>query len=114
MKIQRSIAAMLLLAAVGIGPVRAERVQTDPSAARATSNLPSRSGEASTMTDGVPNLVTSNLQPGELGIETRLTVRRATPVASALPPYAGDPSLKTMGAAGPMRPVMISPPGAAP
>ena len=43
----------------------------------ATSNLPSGSGEASTMTNGVPNLLASNPQPGELGIQSRLTVRPA-------------------------------------
>ena len=44
----------------------------------ATSNLPSGSGEASTMTNGVPNLLASNPQPGELGIQSRLTIRPAT------------------------------------
>ena len=43
--------------------------------APATSNLPSGPGEASTMTNGVPNLLASNPQPGELGIGSRLTVR---------------------------------------
>lgn len=46
--------------------------------AAATSNLPSGSGEASTMTNGVPNLLASNPQPGELGIQSRMTVRPAT------------------------------------
>ena len=45
--------------------------------ATATSNLPSGSGEASTMTNGVPNLLASNPQAGELGIQSRLTVRPA-------------------------------------
>ena len=45
------------------------------------------------MTDGVPNLSASNPQPGELGIQTRLTVRKA-PVQAAV-----VPDLKTMGAA---------------
>ena len=60
--------------------------------ASATSNVPPRSGEASTMTNGVPNLSTSNPQPGELGIQGRLTVRRSV--------HAGaEPDLKRMGAA---------------
>lgn len=42
-----------------------------------TSNLPQGAGEASTMTDGVPNALASNPQPGELGIQTRLRVRPA-------------------------------------
>lgn len=42
-----------------------------------TSNLPQAAGEASTMTDGVPNRLASNPQPGELGIQTRLRVRPA-------------------------------------
>jgi hypothetical protein len=62
--------------------------------AQQTSNMPSGSGEASTMTNGVPNLVTSNPQPGELGLQGRLTVRRyaATPAATA--------NTKMMGASG--------------
>ena len=59
----------------------------------ATSNLPSGSGEASTMTNGVPNLLASNPQPGELGIQSRLTVRHAARTAS--PPSA----LNVMGGA---------------
>lgn len=48
--------------------------------------------------------ITSNVQPGELGIQSRLTVRRAA-IA-----YGGDPGLRMMGASGPMRPVLIDPP----
>ncbi len=62
--------------------------------AQTTTNVPLRSGEASTMTNGVPNLLASNVQPGELGIQTRLTVRQR--VAAAPAPA---PDLKTMGAA---------------
>ena len=101
MKTQMSAALALLLAGM-LGAAQAQP-QAD-----ATTNVPARSGEASTMTNGVPNLVTSNVQPGELGIQSRLTVRKAS-----LPPppaYGGDPSLKLMGGPGPMRPVMISPP----
>lgn len=43
--------------------------------ASVTSNMPSGSGEASTMTNGVPNLLASNPQPGELGIQSRLSMR---------------------------------------
>ncbi len=81
-------------------PVRA----SETAAADATSNVPPRAGEASTMTNGVPNLLTSNVQPGELGIQSRLTLRPA-PAA-----YGGDPGLRLMGASGPMRPMMIAPP----
>lgn len=80
-------AAPLLLAA--LLAAAAARAQT-------TTNLPVRSGEASTMTNGVPNLLVSNVQPGELGIQTRLTVRQR--VAAAPAPA---PDLKTMGASGP-------------
>lgn len=45
------------------------------------------------MTDGVPNLSASNPQPGELGIQTRMTVRKAPTQA------AGSLDLNTMGAA---------------
>lgn len=69
-----------------------------------TSNVPSRAGEASTMTNGVPNALPSNVQPGELGILTRLTLKPAAPA------HGGDPALKLMGASGPMRPVLIAPP----
>lgn len=82
------------------GQVRASGLAT----ADATSNMPPRAGEASTMTNGVPNLVTSNVQPGELGIQSRLTLRPAPAV------YGGDPGLRLMGASGPMRPMMIAPP----
>ena len=68
--------------------------------AQTTSNVPERSGEASTMTNGVPNLLPSNVQPGELGIQSRLTVRQR--VAPAPAPAAG-PDLRTMGAAGSAR-----------
>lgn len=63
-----------------------------------TSNVPPRAGEASTMTNGMPNALTSNVQPGELGIQTRLTVRRH---ATAL---AATPDLRVMGASGATRP----------
>jgi len=71
----------------------ARDVAQQSSKASATSNLPQRSGEASTMTDGVPNLTASNPQPGELGIQTRLTVRKAPRLAAV------EPDLKLMGAA---------------
>lgn len=45
------------------------------------------------MTNGVPNLLASNPQPGELGIQTRLTVRPVAPVARS------PGSLRVMGAA---------------
>ena len=51
--------------------------------AMTTSNLPSGSGEASTMTNGVPNLLASNPQAGELGIQTRLSVRHSKRLASS-------------------------------
>ena len=67
----------------------------DPRAASATSNLAPRAGEASTMTRGVPNMRTSNPQPGELGIQEPLTVRQragspptATKMMSASSPAA--------------------------
>ncbi|MFC5496581.1 hypothetical protein ACFPOE_03465 [Caenimonas terrae] len=100
---------MLLLSAglwAGAAQAQAQVPAADAlAAANATSNVPPRSGEASTMTNGVPNLLTSNVQPGELGIQSRLTVRK-----KAAPAYAGDPALKLMGASGPMRPVLIAPP----
>ena len=78
-------AAPLVLALVLAGAGAAQ--------AQTTTNVPMRSGEASTMTDGVPNLLASNVQPGELGLQTRLTVRpRVAAVA------APAPDLKTMGA----------------
>ena len=74
------------------------------SSASVTSNVPPRAGEASTMTDGVPNAATSNVQPGELGIQTRLTVRKYARAPVALPEYArapvAAPDLKLMGAPG--------------
>jgi hypothetical protein len=110
MKKQLSSAMALLVAgllafggAAQAQPVRASEL----AAANVTANVPPRAGEASTMTNGVPNLLTSNVQPGELGIQTRLTVR---PDAA----YGGDPALKLMGAAGPARPVLIAPPPATP
>lgn len=75
----------------------------DLAAASATSNVPPRAGEASTMTNGVPNLVTSNVQPGELGIQTRLTVRRHAAANDS------DPGLKVMGASGPLPPPRVAP-----
>lgn len=71
----------------------ARDVAQQSSKASATSNVPQRSGEASTMTDGVPNFTASNPQPGELGIQTRLTVRKAPRRADV------EPDLKLMGAA---------------
>jgi hypothetical protein len=95
MKKQICAALALLLAGLTLaGPPQAD----------ATSNLPPRAGEASTMTNGVPNLLASNVQPGELGIQGRLTVRPAAPA------YGGDPGLKMMGGPGLMRPVLIAPP----
>lgn len=96
-----SLAAVSLLCA-GMFCSASSVAQSDGSArdlaqqsskASATSNVPQRAGEASTMTDGVPNLMTSNLQPGELGIQTRLTVRQAPGQA------VSEPDLKLMGAA---------------
>lgn len=78
--------------------------------AQTTTNIPVRAGEVSTMTNGVPNLLPSNVQPGELGIQTRLTVRQR--VAAAPAPA---PDLKTMGASGPASDASLGPtaPGAA-
>ncbi len=96
--------SLLLLASALSGVAQAQQDDTmRPSAgkftlASVTSNLPPRAGEASTMTNGVPNLLTSNVQPGELGIQTRLTVRRH---ATAL---AATPDLRVMGASGARRP----------
>lgn len=105
----RTFAGMSLLLAglmVIAGAARAVDAvaSNELSGASITSNVPARAGEASTMTNGVPNLLTSNVQPGELGIQSRLTVRRAA-IA-----YGGDPGLRMMGASGPMRPVLIDPP----
>lgn len=110
MKHQKFAATLLLAGVVGLctSGVQAQQMQTvraaDLSLADASSNVPARAGEASTMTHGVPNLSASNLQPGELGIQTRLTLRRATPA------HGGDPGLKFMGGPGLTRPVMITPP----
>ena len=107
MKKQFSAAIVLLVAGLAAGAVQAQvhAVRaSDLEAAEATANLPLRAGEASTMTNGVPNVLTSNVQPGELGIQSRLTVRQRAPA------YAGDPSLKMMGAPGLIRPVLIAPP----
>jgi hypothetical protein len=102
---KQMFAALALLVAGLSGAAQAQQPQ-----AEATTNVPARSGEASTMTNGVPNLVTSNVQPGELGIQSRRTVRKA--VLAPPPAYGGDPALKLMGGPGPMRPVLIAPPGA--
>lgn len=93
---QRRAGTALLLAGAlvlaGAAQAQPAPVQAaELAAASVTSNVPPRSGEASTMTNGVPNLLTSNVQPGELGIQTRLTVRK----------YAGPsaaPDLRRMGA----------------
>jgi hypothetical protein len=106
MKKQMSAALVLLLAGLAAGMAQAQ-------AADATSNLPPRAGEASTMTNGVPNLLTSNVQPGELGPQSRLRLRPAAPSVVAASAYGGDPGLKMMGGPGLSRPVLISPPGAA-
>jgi hypothetical protein len=93
-------ACSLLLAGYGGGAAQAQQAQgalpsaSELTSASVTSNVPPRAGEASTMTNGVPNLLTSNAQPGELGLQTRLTVRKR---AAAL---AGTPDLRVMGAAG--------------
>lgn len=105
----RSIAGMSLLLAGLMGVAGAAQAvdamgTSELAGANITSNVPARAGEASTMTNGVPNLLTSNVQPGELGLQSRLTVRRAA-IA-----YGGDPGLRMMGASGPMRPVLIDPP----
>ena len=103
MKKQMSAAIVLLLAGLGAGMARAQ-------ASEGTSNLPLRAGEASTMTNGVPNLLTSNVQPGELGLQSRLTLRPALPSVVAATSYGGDPGLKMMGGPGLSRPVLIAPP----
>ena len=100
MRSQFNTAVALLLAGFAVASaVQSQQPPARPDAnqlglAGITSNIPSRSGEASTMTNGVPNLLTSNVQPGELGIQTRLTVRRA-----GIQPPAGS-ELKLMGASG--------------
>ena len=105
---QRFAAMALLVAGLVGGAVQAQSLQAPRSngsgAAALTSNSPAGGGEASTMTNGVPNALTSNVQPGELGLQTRLTVKLAAPA------YGGDPALKLMGGPGPMRPVLIAPP----
>lgn len=104
MRVQLPSAKSLLLAGLlaAAGETQAQQAN-DLAAASATSNVPPRAGEASTMTNGVPNLVTSNVQPGELGIQTRLTVRRH---ASAT---GGDRGLRVMGAGGATAPVRAAP-----
>jgi hypothetical protein len=96
-----------LLAAAG---VQAQQSRSEVSAgahnmtsASATSNVPSRAGEASTMTNGVPNAVTSNPQPGEYGSQGRLTVRQAAmnqdraSATSGVAPRAGEMSSMVNG-----------------
>ena len=105
---QIGAAMVLLLAGMAAGMAQAQSRQAlrsnQPGSAEVTSNAPTGAGEASTMTNGVPNALASNVQPDELGIQTRLTVRLAAPA------YGGDPALKLMGGPGPMRPVLIAPP----
>lgn len=97
----RAATALLLASVVVAGTVQAQPNPdgSRPSAralasATATSNMPSGSGEASTMTNGVPNLLASNPQQGELGIQSRLTVR---PAVTATARYSSD--LSVMGGA---------------
>ena len=101
MKVSFSIRTALLLAGLaglcGIAQAqeRLRAVQPKPQdgvATNPTSNMPSGSGEASTMTNGVPNFLASNPQSGELGIQTRLTVRPAAQVARS------PGALRVMGA----------------
>ncbi|GAC1599513.1 MAG: hypothetical protein NVS3B2_00710 [Ramlibacter sp.] len=90
-------AALVLLAGCLAGAAQAQQVKDrpalapEPAFASGTSNLPTF-GEASTMTNGVPNLLASNAQPGELGIQTRLTVRKTARAPDA------PPDLRVMGA----------------
>lgn len=111
MKLPTGMSLLLLagLLAAG-GAVQAQQAgkvrATELAAADVTSNVPPRAGEASTMTNGVPNLLASNVQPGEMGIQSRLTSLQAPGG------YGGDPGLRLMGASGPMRPVLIAPPDA--
>jgi hypothetical protein len=115
-----SVLLAALLACAGIAQAQQSTAEVRAGAhnmtsASATSNVPSRSGEASTMTNGVPNLMTSNPQPGEMGIESKLTVRRAGEMSSMVNgvpnmdpndhaqnrarSYAGgEPNLSVMGA----------------
>jgi hypothetical protein len=112
MKMHLSAAIVLLFAGLAAGAAQAQAQQPQPqpvragerAAADATANVPPRSGEASTMTNGAPNLRASNVQPGEPGIQSRLVVRGTAPA------YGGDPGLKMMGAPGLVRTVLISPP----
>lgn len=101
-------AVLLLVAGLVAGGAQAQapraRRSYQPGIAEFTFNAPSGGGEASTMTNGVPNALASNVQPGELGLQTRLTVKLVAPA------YGADPALKLMGGPGPMRPVLISPP----
>jgi hypothetical protein len=94
------------------GPDEARGRLRESSSASATSNLPPRSGEASTMTNGVPNLSTSNPQPGELGIQTRLTVR-PSPAAAAAARNAANTSVMGGPAAGLAAPERVPAPAAA-
>lgn len=54
-------------------PIRAEAKNQD--AASATSNVPNRAGEASTVTNGAPNKVTSNPAAGEMSSTTKSMAR---------------------------------------
>lgn len=94
MRVQLSAAVSLLfaglMASASSHAQHAQGAATLPS--NVTSNVPSGSGEASTMTNGVPNLLASNPQPGELGIQTRLTVRKAVARAPSM-----ESDLRSMG-----------------
>ena len=104
-RITASLLLAGMMAAAGIASAQS-------GSASATVDVPGKAGEASTMTNGVPNLLTSNVQPGELGLQGRLTLRPASPsTVVAATAYGGDPGLKMMGGPGLTRPVMISPPG---
>jgi hypothetical protein len=99
-----SVPSTLALALFLAGAAHAQQAHAMPADANAlasatvTSNVPPRAGEASTMTNGIPNLLTSNVQPGELGIQTRLTVRKHASV------LASSPDLRVMGASSAPRP----------
>ena len=77
--------SLFVLAGCLAGAAHAQQARALPpdanglAAATVTSNVPPRAGEASTMTNGVPNRLTSNPQHGELGIQTRLTVAEQRP-----------------------------------